>query len=205
MLGTFGFENTKWKDQIFQNIETYELWKNEFIKDARYMESLYEDKEEFKKDYQTARAEHKLLRKYKIRGNPVDKEKMAELPAKKFQNEWNNFFADHDLWDEIWKDVRRTRTEIGFFRLPLDSNRKLTIEDMDRLEMQFETPKMDLTADDLEKYIKTHSDILARILFVYAKLNAGLKYVQGMNEVLSVLYYSFWLGGSLIPSSYKKE
>lgn len=51
MLGTFGFENTKWKDQIFQNIETYELWKNEFIKDARYMESLYEDKEEFKKDY----------------------------------------------------------------------------------------------------------------------------------------------------------
>lgn len=48
---------------------------------------------------------------------------------------------------------------------------------MDRLEMQFETPKMDLTADDLEKYIKTHSDILARILFVYAKLNAGLKYV----------------------------
>lgn len=146
-----------------------------------------------------------MLRKYKIRGDPADKEKIAELPAKKFQNEWNNFFADHDLWDEIWKDVRRTRTEIGFFKLPLDSNRKLTIEDMDRLEMQFETPKMDLTADDLEKYIKTHSDILARILFVYAKLNAGLKYVQGMNEVLSVLYYSFWLGGSLIPPSYKKE
>lgn len=55
MLGTFGFDNTKWKDQIFQNIETYELWKTEFIKDARYMESLYEDKEEFKKDYQIAR------------------------------------------------------------------------------------------------------------------------------------------------------
>ena len=127
------------------------------------------------------------------------------MPKKKFQNEWNNFFADHDLWDEIWKDVRRTRTEIGFFKLPLDSNRKLTIEDMDRLEMQFETPKMDLTAEDLESYIRTHSDILARILFVYAKLNAGLKYVQGMNEVLSVLYYSFWLGGSLIPPSYQKE
>lgn len=76
---------------------------------------------------------------------------------------------------------------------------------MNRLEMQFETPKMDLTADDLDHYIKTHSDILARILFVYAKLNAGLKYVQGMNEVLSVVYYCFWLGGSLIPPSYLKD
>lgn len=64
---------------------------------------------------------------------------------------------------------------------------------------------MDLTADDLDHYIKTHSDILARILFVYAKLNAGLKYVQGMNEVLSVVYYCFWLGGSLIPTNFVKE
>lgn len=64
---------------------------------------------------------------------------------------------------------------------------------------------MDLTADDLDHYIKTHSDILARILFVYAKLNAGLKYVQGMNEVLSVVYYCFWLGGSLIPPNFVKE
>ena len=135
MLGTLGFDNNKWRDQIFQNIDTYELWKSEFIKDARYMEGLYEDKEEFKKDYQIARQEHKLWRKFKIRGDPADKAKMEELPPKKFQNEWNNFFADHDLWDEIWKDVRRTRTEIGFFKLPLDSNKKLTLEDMNRLEM----------------------------------------------------------------------
>lgn len=101
--------------------------------------------------------------------------------------------------------MRRTRTEIGFFKLPLDPNKKLTTEDLDRLEMQFETPKIDLSADDLDNYIRTHSDVLARILFVYAKLNAGLKYVQGMNEVLAVLYYSFWLGGSLIPPSYSAD
>lgn len=141
------------------------------------MESLYDDKEEFKKDYQTARAEHRLMRLTKIRGDQIDKDKLAEIPKKRFENEWNNFFADNDLWDEIWKDVRRTRTEIGFFKLPLDTNRSLTVEDLDRLEMQFETPKMDLSAEDLDSYIRTHSDILARILFVYAKLNAGLKYV----------------------------
>jgi hypothetical protein len=33
--------------------------------------------------------------------------------------------------------------------------------------------------------------VLARILFIYAKLNPGIRYVQGMNEVLAVLYYSF--------------
>ena len=205
MLGTLGFDNQKWREQIFQNIETYELWKQEFIKDARYMESLYTDKDEFRNDYQTARAEHRATRIAKIRGDKLDKEKLAALPKKKFENEWNNFFADNDLWDEIWKDVRRTRTEIGFFKLPLDPNKKLTTEDLDRLEMQFETPKMDLTADDLDNYIRTHSDVLARILFVYAKLNAGLKYVQGMNEVLAVVYYCFWLGGSLVPQSYAEE
>ena len=41
-------------------------------------------------------------------------------------------------------------------------------------------------------YIETHSDVLARILFIYAKLNPGVRYVQGMNEILAVVYYCFW-------------
>lgn len=205
MLGTLGFDNTKWNERLHQNIETYELWKSEFIKDARYIEGLYTDKEEFKKDYETARAEHRLIRIAKIRGDKLDTEKLAQFPKKQFVNEWETFFADNELWDEIWKDVRRTRTEMGFFKLPLDPKKKLTIEDLDRLEMQFETPKIDLSPEDLDNYIRTHSDVLARILFVYAKLNAGLKYVQGMNEVLAVLYYCFWLGGSLMPPSQKPE
>jgi hypothetical protein len=44
---------------------------------------------------------------------------------------------------------------------------------------------------DKENYIETHADVLHRILFIYAKLNPGIKYVQGMNEVLAVLYYCF--------------
>ena len=109
------------------------------------------------------------------------------------------------MWDEIWKDVRRTRTEIGFFKLPLDPNKKLSMQDMKLLETQFTMPIIEYTTEMLDDYIYTHSDILARILFVYAKLNAGLKYVQGMNEVLSVLYYCFWLGGSFMPPSIKEE
>lgn len=33
--------------------------------------------------------------------------------------------------------------------------------------------------------------MMARILFIYAKLNPGLKYVQGMNEILAPLFYVF--------------
>lgn len=56
---------------------------------------------------------------------------------------------------------------------------------------QAETKKAELTLDDKKYYIETHADVLARVLFIYAKLNPGIKYVQGMNEVLAVLYYCF--------------
>jgi TBC1 domain family member 13 len=53
-----------------------------------------------------------------------------------------------------------------------------------------------LTRDDITNYIESHSDALARVLFIYAKLNKGIRYVQGMNEILAVLYYCFWKFGN---------
>ncbi len=38
---------------------------------------------------------------------------------------------------------------------------------------------------------ETHCEIILRILFIYSKLNPGIKYVQGMNEILAPLYYCF--------------
>lgn len=32
---------------------------------------------------------------------------------------------------------------------------------------------------------------MKRVLFIFAKLNPGLQYVQGMNELLAPLYYHF--------------
>lgn len=62
--------------------------------------------------------------------------------------------------------------------------------------MQAQTKKSDLSPDDIAKYIESHADCMARILFVYAKLNKGIRYIQGMNEVLAILYYCFWKFGS---------
>lgn len=36
-----------------------------------------------------------------------------------------------------------------------------------------------------------HWEVIERILFIYAKLNPGVGYVQGMNELLAPIYYVF--------------
>ena len=40
---------------------------------------------------------------------------------------------------------------------------------------------------------ETHSDVLERILYIYAKLNKDVGYVQGMNEILAPIYYCYSL------------
>ena len=93
------------------------------------------------------------------------------------------------LWGNIEKDVKRTRQEIQFFHLAVDPSKNA---DTERLKRQGETKKKDLSQEDLDNYIESHSDALSRILFLYAKLNPGILYIQGMNEILAVLYYVFW-------------
>jgi TBC1 domain family member 13 len=78
-----------------------------------------------------------------------------------------------------------------FFYLSTDPSRSKTAQELAQLQRQHEVKKQDLKPDDRQNYIESHEDILHRILFIYAKLNPGIKYVQGMNEVLAVLYYCF--------------
>lgn len=62
----------------------------------------------------------------------------------------------------------------------------------EQLRAQAEHKKADLSGKDRFNYIITHADVLAKILFIYAKLNPGIKYVQGMNEILATLYICFY-------------
>ena len=59
----------------------------------------------------------------------------------------------------------------------VDPKRNLSLEDKKRLEKQADTKRADLKTDDKIAYIETHADVLHRILFIYAKLNPGIKYV----------------------------
>ncbi|KRZ20359.1 TBC1 domain family member 13 [Trichinella pseudospiralis] len=43
----------------------------------------------------------------------------------------------------------------------------------------------------IEKGKETHWQVVERILFIYSKLNPGVKYVQGMNEIIGPIYFVF--------------
>lgn len=41
----------------------------------------------------------------------------------------------------------------------------------------------------MEEGSEAHWEVVQRILFLYAKLNPGLGYVQGMNEIIGPIYF----------------
>ena len=69
---------------------------------------------------------------------------------------------DNKLNDIINRDINRTRTEIPFFNEPSKKNNK-----------------------------ETNYDVLHRILFIYAKEHPNIYYIQGLNEIVAVIYYVF--------------
>ena len=59
--------------------------------------------------------------------------------------------------------------------------------------LQIESRNNTITEDylPLPKGQEAHWEVVQRILFVYAKLNPGQSYVQGMNEIIGPIYYVF--------------
>lgn len=43
----------------------------------------------------------------------------------------------------------------------------------------------------LDEGAEAHWEVVQRLLFLYAKLNPGQSYVQGMNEIIGPIYYAF--------------
>ncbi|XP_031379432.1 TBC1 domain family member 13-like isoform X1 [Punica granatum] len=63
------------------------------------------------------------------------------------------------------------------------------IEQIDR-DVKRTHPDMPFFSGD-SQYAKSNQEALRSILIVFAKLNPGIRYVQGMNEVLAPLFYVF--------------
>mmetsp|Transcript_20750 Transcript_20750/g.46248 ORF Transcript_20750/g.46248 Transcript_20750/m.46248 type:complete len:536 (-) Transcript_20750:74-1681(-) len=82
--------------------------------------------------------------------------------------------TDIELLDQIRKDVIRTQPDLPFFSTEFRTQ-----------DVESWIPGSEI--DIVKPY--RHCDLLARILFVFAKLNPGLSYVQGMNELAAVIYH----------------
>mmetsp|Transcript_3058 Transcript_3058/g.11865 ORF Transcript_3058/g.11865 Transcript_3058/m.11865 type:complete len:586 (+) Transcript_3058:65-1822(+) len=90
----------------------------------------------------------------------------------------------------VTKDVARTRPELGFFarRLPRQQG-EATAEEDEGQQNQGQAGGGQFEVEVAEP--RRHSDVLARILLLYARLNPGIGYVQGMNEICAPIYYLF--------------
>ena len=86
--------------------------------------------------------------------------------------------------DEIRKDVHRTHAGMHFFAQPIAYEKYAPSEFLD---------DDGHLRDPIRQEGEHHSDVLQRILVVYATLNPGVKYVQGMNELLAPLYFVSWI------------
>ena len=153
----------------------------------------------------------------KLNTNKVTMKKISsfEDPLSSQSTEWSQFYKDEDIRREIQKDVARTYSSFHFFNervRPIETTpdevKKLDKEIKKKQEEQEQKRKKANLFDNItNKYLEvrplyispqpkrsedeTHHDVIKRILFIYAKLNPGIKYVQGMNEILAPLYYVF--------------
>lgn len=105
-------------------------------------------------------------------------------------SQWKKFFNDIDLYEEITKDIRRTRTHMSFFFMPYKSKKEITGEQITKAA---DITKNDHTSHRVKKDFESNADVMTRILFIYGKLHPEVRYVQGMNELLAPIFFCFSL------------
>lgn len=87
-------DTAQWDAHLKSSRETYEEWRQELI-----IKPKIKAEEEYNNE------------KKKVIDHPLSTSSTSQ---------WNKFFKDQDLWDEIEKDVKRTRTDMTFFYKAVD-------------------------------------------------------------------------------------
>ncbi|KAK9730204.1 Rab-GTPase-TBC domain [Popillia japonica] len=130
-------------------------------------------------------------------------------------SQWQTYFKDNEVLLQIDKDVRRLCPDISFFQQPTDypCNQIVNSNDVKRLHTRVQrsvlkcanVERKGLGITKIALVLKkaqedyqpmtegqeAHWEVVERILFLYAKLNPGQGYVQGMNEIIGPIYYTF--------------
>ncbi|XP_071563341.1 TBC1 domain family member 13 [Temnothorax nylanderi] len=129
-------------------------------------------------------------------------------------SKWQTYFKDNEVLLQIDKDVRRLCPDISFFQQGTDYPcQKIVNANGQRLHHRVqhtvlksanvERKGLGVTkiavsvrkaSEDyapLAEGGEAHWEVLERILFIYAKLNPGQGYVQGMNEIVGPIYHAF--------------
>jgi hypothetical protein len=85
--------------------------------------------------------------------------------------------------EQIDRDVKRTHPDMHFFCG--DSSFAKSNQ------VNLNTNSVVRSLSDLFYYYYSYQESLKNVLLIFAKLNAGIRYVQGMNEILAPLFFVF--------------
>jgi len=127
------------------------------------------------------------------------------------ESSWQAFFKDNEVLLQIDKDVRRLCPEMSFFQSATTyPNHFVKEKKIDRLTTRVSNASLNSAVVErkglgitkisnsrvtemmspLSDSEEAHWEVVERILFIYAKLNPGQSYVQGMNEIIGPIYYT---------------
>lgn len=131
------------------------------------------------------------------------------------ESQWQTFFKDNEVLLQIDRDVRRLCPDISFFQhptvypasyvecsdRPCETLRKRVeraiLQASDIATSRLGVQNVSIKKIRSDEYIvlpegqEAHWEVVERMLFVYAKLNPGVGYVQGMNEIMGPIYNVF--------------
>uniref|UniRef100_A0A182PPE3 TBC1 domain family member 13 n=1 Tax=Anopheles epiroticus TaxID=199890 RepID=A0A182PPE3_9DIPT len=129
------------------------------------------------------------------------------------ESNWSTFFRDNEVLLQIDKDVRRLCPDISFFQQATDfpcefvkeRERKLHVrvapttlssanverKGVGMTKINLITKRASESYEAMDAGQEAHWEVVERMLFLYAKLNPGQGYVQGMNEIIGPIYYVF--------------
>jgi len=97
---------------------------------------------------------------------------------------------DRALWPVGAEELAKKRGQYAAFKGEFLRNPYSEImEQIDR-DVKRAHPDMHFFCSD-SSFAKSNQESLKNALLIFAKLNAGIRYVQGMNEVLAPLFFVF--------------
>ncbi|CAF0901701.1 unnamed protein product [Adineta ricciae] len=124
----------------------------------------------------------------------IDKDVRRLCPDLSFFQRETDYACAEILNQEAGFESLRKRIVSTALKVESQSRSRLT----GRLEFEYQNKasQSSTTFDDNEYQLlpdghEAHWEVVERILFVFSKLNSGQSYVQGMNEIIGPIYYTF--------------
>jgi hypothetical protein len=197
LLGIIPLDSNQWESVLDKKRNDYKKLRKQYLEKLE-LDKIRESEDKNKiKHGGGVNTQHDT----NIENNIIDKPKVKKKKniidhplAISDDSKWKHYFDDLEFYEEIDKDVRRTRTHMHFFFMPAKTlSNSITFISNEDITTLADRKRNEPSSTNTHKSFETNADVMCRILFIYGKKYPNVRYVQGMNEILAPIYYCFSL------------